>query len=132
MKRPRLTAVQAFDQVLAEVKAGENNAIDTGKPTMWAYFADMVDALEAAHCHFGRFAPADNGNPNARVIREMRSVLDEPQRFHEHDAPVHLHDRTCKSRWASLQVYATRVLRLAGERVPHRSLDWLREQKRWP
>ena len=120
-----LTAVQAFAEVLSGIRQAESNAIDTGKPTMWAYFADMADALERTN---GHWHGSDGGNPNRKIIREMRDVLNSP------DLYVYTcqgHERIGRSQEASIMVYATRVLHLAGERVPVRSLDWLRAQKRW-
>lgn len=138
MAKP-LSAVAAYDRVLAELKAAENRAIDSGKPTMWAYLANLTDALERARHGPGAVTYVDehgvdydHGDENPKIIRAMERVLDDYFAMEtSKNGACNAHDRVIRSEAAALQVYATRVLRLAGKRVPIRSLDWLRSKKRW-
>ena len=113
MKTRVFSLEQAAAHVLREVRAAETNAIHRGKPTMWAYYRDMADYLQMAS------TPPLTADVLALWIENNEITVNSFQH--------------CKTRAsaAAVSVYLRRILRLAGERVPPASLDWLRAEQRW-
>ena|SRR5947209_7864379 len=117
----------AFEQVLREARSHEAASIKAGKWFMAAYCRVMVDKLEA----IGRTAQ-DEGSLVTRegtLVSQMRYLLLRAQQPLAADAPLN----PALAERMALAVYARKVLRLAGYRVPHpnREQAWLRRQQRF-
>jgi hypothetical protein len=146
----KLTLRQAYETVLFEIRAAETNAIVTGKPTMWSYYAECGDYFAELdqQAREGLYDVVDNKIVNQRTESDaqyLKRVLSEAIKLADFDAALYQRaalehhgityhgDRWKMARVWALSIYAERALRLAGFRLKKRSLDWLRAQKRtWP
>jgi len=133
---------EAYQKVLAEVRDREANAIDTNKPTMWAYFSLMADQLEAATnvpgqyrytVVDGKIADERPETDDERVVRVMRDAVNVAHQHAEmmeaRGGDVRYIARSLAETWA-LSVYAAKILRLSGFKVRRKSLRWLRLMRR--
>lgn len=117
-----LTPLAAYEHVLAELRRKENQAIASNKPTMWAYYVEMTEALTY---WIGR---ASGGTDNGVVGACTRRIWEAEQLTQRADA----HPNELAHTWA-LSVYCVKILRLCnqGKLVTKRSLAWLRARRRW-
>lgn len=113
MKTKVFSLEQAAAHVLREVRAAETNAIQRGKPTMWAYYREMADYL-----HMASTSPL-TADVLAMWIENNEITVNTSQ-----------HGKTRASA-AAVSVYLRRILRLAGKQPPRASLNWLRAEQRW-
>jgi hypothetical protein len=98
--------------IIADLRAKSANAAERGKPTRWAYYGDLADALEA---YFSDVTPTDGGHAGAALALSGWATRACPG-LTRTDA-AHL--------WA-LGVYARRILAAWGAGSETVRLDWLR------
>jgi hypothetical protein len=106
-----------YDAILLDLRGKAANAAMRNKPTMWAYYGDMVAGLEEWFCDVSRSGDADGGFAGAALALSQSA---------EERCPS-LPPVEAARLWA-LSVYARRILAAWGAGSERVSLDWLRNR----
>lgn len=107
--------VMTHARLVAELREKSRNAALRAKPTMWAYYGDMADALEAEFKDVGRI---DGGYAGCALAISQNA---------EDDCPT-LPRAEAARRWA-VGVYARRILAAWGAGIGNPvSLQWMRDR----
>lgn len=107
--------VVLVDDTVAELRRQAKNAAMRNKPTMWAYYNDIVEGLTD---WFDGIVRAENDYAFTLAAISHSAITKCPNLADSHDA----------ARLWAMGVYARRILRAAGYRTPRTSLAWLRER----
>ena len=107
--------VMTHARLVAELREKSRNAAMRAKPTMWAYYGDMADALEA---EFKDCTRTDGGYAGCALAISQNAE----------DACPSLPRAEAARQWA-ISVYARRILAAWGAGIGNPvSLRWLRER----
>jgi len=107
--------VMTHARIVAELRAKAKNAAMRAKPTMWAYYGEMADALES---EFKDVERIDGGYAGAALAISQNAE----------DACPSLPRAEAARQWA-ISVYARRILAAWGAGIGNPvSLQWLRDR----
>jgi hypothetical protein len=106
-----------YDSIISDLKAKAANAANRNKPTMWAYYGDMVACLTEWFSDVDRQGDADGGFAGAALALSQLAEEQCPTL-----PPVE------SSRLWAMSVYARRILKAWGAGSERVSLDWLRKR----
>jgi hypothetical protein len=107
--------VMTHARLVAELREKSRNAAQRGKPTMWAYYGDMADALEA---EFADATSTDGGYAGCALAISQNAEAACPS----------LPRAEAARQWA-ISVYARRILAAWGAGIGNPvSLQWMRDR----